>query len=1365
MIYIPPILVKSSTLKGINEYTKRKDEFLYSMLNDNQEDTSNFATINFENLFDENFKAIVLGEPGCGKSELITQIKNQGPERSKKIIDYSLTSYSENALIEFVKDGYEDSADNIFCFDALDEVDSNLFPKVVKFISSVNEEYPKSSIIVTCRSYYIDNNLSLIGILSDFQFILVDLFDEDRIKKFINQIIKKPNLKEFLFNKIKEDDKSVGIFPILKIPRYLTEICKVINDNNYEVNIIQEWKRTDYFEKAIYFKLQTDINKRKREIGLPNELEISQRMLEKLALIMEIKRTNRISKDEFISMLDDINSNINTSFLASFDIDLFVSRTLKKTDNYIEFHNTEFQEYLAAKEIIRLRSSEQVLYELIVDSDLGHIYSNWYDVLRFVVEMHPAILLPIANFLVNKRDGLADEQLLKLLKESNIKELSKNEKGRLFDIFYAYFQSHEVHLHNYVNYLTQLYTSENYVCFKQVIAKDEKMRYSYRIYNQFYLTSRLINEELFNEDQKEFWIREYVNYAKDKSDYEIQKASIYALADTKQGDLLIELKANVYGNTDVEKVYLSALSRTCPNERFSIELFFDGINKKYKEGVYGLLSVDKLEEVIYICNRLIDEDGLFKRFFYYSLYVSGYIEIPQILSKLWDSSPDIKIITSSLVKKMLSTNFLYRKEKELVFELVKLLKSKSSDYLFEYVEYFEDIWDITHSISILQFLISKDQLISFKAILTQKRDISFAEYVCESLLANIRNEDNSNPEKNDIYEEGRILFPEAYLNWETPKEEKIADCSIKIEKIRSLDDSNLNDSFKIVKIYRDSLFDIIDELDDDLKEKIKTAVKNILDLIDLDKLKIEKTSSSTFKIVCPTSYFFDQYVLTALELGLEEDLNAIYRNKLIDYLPIGYSNGPENKELLEKIYSLIGDLTDADKDRMYDRLNKREDDYTILHITHFFNVIDKYKLKQFKPLVEKYVEKENDDEYTAIKALSLLAEDFMEMEESFFIDIFNRFESDKIKKDSLGEIANKILILKYNNADAANWRFNYLKQNIYEIDDYYFEGTRGVSREEAEVMSPSFCDCFIESKRNDYVSQFYDLLEFSLTINTERKFWKYCHYLQTMVMVYFKVLNRKENLMTIRDKIKKHPNQIAVQQFKYLLREAELYVLNNSEPLEIQSAVECYNEIRLKRYLPIRNDRDLFDMVNKALLKLKNTIENEGLYRPLSDMASRSHISEDLIQKTLKVTLENELLKLGIRNSDIEREVNLYDNKRTDILVKYGFIGPIMLELKLLGNQEIQNSSQRIKYKEKLKQYIGGTHALYSYYLIFKVEDKPSDDKGFDAIEVEYKDIDNLYTLLFDCVKYNLIKKSKSDSIDNPLPPKMNGKKKKKNKK
>ena len=57
--------------------------------------------------------------------------------------------------------------------------------------------------------------------------------------------------------------------------------------------------------------------------------------------------------------------------------------------------------------------------------------------------------------------------------------------------------------------------------------------------------------------------------------------------------------------------------------------------------------------------------------------------------------------------------------------------------------------------------------------------------------------------------------------------------------------------------------------------------------------------------------------------------------------------------------------------------------------------------------------------------------------------------------------------------------------------------------------------------------------------------------------------------MVIREKIKNHSNQNAVQQFMPILREAELYILNNAETLEIQTAVESYNEIRHKRYLSI----------------------------------------------------------------------------------------------------------------------------------------------------------------------------------------------------
>ncbi len=84
---------------------------------------------------------------------------------------------------------------------------------------------------------------------------------------------------------------------------------------------------------------------------------------------MEINRTNRITIDEFVTILDDITSNINLAFLSNFNLSTFIDRLMKKTGDVIEFHNTEFQEYLAAKELIRIKSIDQVLFDLIVDPD------------------------------------------------------------------------------------------------------------------------------------------------------------------------------------------------------------------------------------------------------------------------------------------------------------------------------------------------------------------------------------------------------------------------------------------------------------------------------------------------------------------------------------------------------------------------------------------------------------------------------------------------------------------------------------------------------------------------------------------------------------------------------------------------------------------------------------------------------------------------------------------------------------------------------------------------------------------------------------------------------------------------------------
>ena len=106
---------------------------------------------------------------------------------------------------------------------------------------------------------------------------------------------------------------------------------------------------------------------------------------------------------------------------------------------------------------------------------------------------------------------------------------------------------------------------------------------------------------------------------------------------------------------------------------------------------------------------------------------------------------------------------------------------------------------------------------------------------------------------------------------------------------------------------------------------------------------------------------------------------------------------------------------------------------------------------------------------------------------------------------------------------------------------------------------------------------------------------------------------------------------------------------------------------------------------------------------------------------------------MGLEAVRVDREVTLQDNKRTDLLIRYGLCNPIMVELKLLHNDEIQSKKQRQAYRDKFIQYTNATNACLSVFWVFDVHKKGSDAARFKDLEVEYKDLDNTLILLTDC--------------------------------
>ena len=191
----------------------------------------------------------------------------------------------------------------------------------------------------------------------------------------------------------------------------------------------------------------------------------------------------------------------------------------------------------------------------------------------------------------------------------------------------------------------------------------------------------------------------------------------------------------------------------------------------------------------------------------------------------------------------------------------------------------------------------------------------------------------------------------------------------------------------------------------------------------------------------------------------------------------------------------------------------------------------------------------------------------------------------------------------------------------------------------------------------------------------------------------------------------------------------------------IHQSANIYNQLQAKTYEPIYHPIELLHTILDIVRnEVTEEIQQGGLYAPIQKLINGKQkeekdpdINEDLIQKMLKLSLENNLQKRGFRGTDIQREVELYDGKRYDFLIKYGFVGPIVVEIKLEHNKEMTSDEKRSEYKQKMQQYLRASSTKFGLYLVFKV--KPNRNDHFTTLMAEYSDINGLYIEQIDCTK------------------------------
>jgi len=234
-----------------------------------------------------------------------------------------------------------------------------------------------------------------------------------------------------------------------------------------------------------------------------------------------------------------------------------------------------------------------------------------------------------------------------------------------------------------------------------------------------------------------------------------------------------------------------------------------------------------------------------------------------------------------------------------------------------------------------------------------------------------------------------------------------------------------------------------------------------------------------------------------------------------------------------------------------------------------------------------------------------------------------------------------------------------------------------------------------------------------------------------------------DNLNKLRNLTKKYASTQNVNYFDQTIEQIESEYLSFLEkPISFGDATRKYKLIKEREYLDIAYPSELNTLVIDVINTDLRQWVDQGFYKVIGQLMAPEGSNvprEVLIQKTMVTQLEVFLLRRGLRPTDISiyREVQILNDKRVDILVNYGSIGSVMIEIKRAGNPDLSQGEIE-KYKnEKFIPYMEQTNSGYGIYLIY-LDDQKEKNKFPDTIKNvigAYKNLYNVEVIGIDCLE------------------------------
>jgi hypothetical protein len=1264
---------------------------------------------------------LVIGEPGVGKTLLLGKIKNHLEDQG---IATSVVNLRQPNAINQIEDSIKSAADmpRALLLDGLDEIQSSLFPAVLRKIEEVADHYD-GPIFISARWVFIARHSTS---FPQFRFIVVSPFTSSQVKEYLIATGLSEADTNALFHVLSFSHRML----VIQIPRYLHYFAEFWKRNG--LTDAMQVSRNELFEHFIYSKLELEDTKLSSD-----KRAITKRVLEKLALAMEIYQTNVISKDDLMTFFDELKSDLKLAALSQLAMEAFFEYSLLKNNgDTIEFENTEFQEYLAAKEITRFAAPGRAAFAFAADSDVHEIYPTWFNALTFLIDMEPDLFEQIIEFSgLHSRDfKIIDEGFFTFFGRIDPRNISAPLKRALFSDLIEYHSRTRQWLSAQLSaILSSFFDSSLEARLKlwvdAALDKHDPERYV-SLANVAHVVNVLLQDH--KPLDRSYWRKNLIAWVSDANENVVlRRQALSGLEALGDAGVINELPDLMGSEELLERAFISLCATLDPDNPKSFEHLVDAVRRDNVHAYQGLVSIKQPESIKKLFQLLIN-DATFRREF---LEQSSYFKDPDIsLANVIRSVNDDELIGLCKDALIAATHYdtAHRAEKSAFIRgLWRALKDRSqTDFILEMVHRLEKspngrsgfffsrtlFADVIDQADVLPYL---DLMITLKE-----------EHSAFAVLLEVKASGREGA--NEIFEAGRTRLPQLYEHWENERSKPVVTLEMqadnRLHEFRALLRPEPGFSTNVFAFYNRHASEPGPRLSAEDRARIVDLLTNTIFKINPLEHELtiteEQGGSRTYRM-SSTVHIFGEALTTARDIGFDV---RPFRQQILNYILFAYTGE------LRAIFELFTNIQQSEMTGILKIYKERTSDLWRHQPGSLTDAAEQYHVTAAAPILRDFVTEPQFDSH--VRQRALVVGDSLAPDLDFLKKIFTDYKSSSEASESaLALVANGLLITAHLNREAVEWRLAQIVDRA--VGFIQPSGAHSVGPIEEELtFSGTFARPLMELKSPDYLEDYLRLLDSAMPVwKKGSEFQAYAAYMWKIVYAYLDNLKEGRSylpLKKVEDKIARMQDQeganwLAAQMAA--LRRSYLSYLG--KPRTISEAIKKQNEAREFDDKKILNSADLFRHLQDALeTDLRRWIEGEGAYDVINfaDTKAIRQQHEKLIQKTLKTQLENILLRRGFQ-IEVVREPQLLNEKRPDFLVRYGFAGPIVIEVKLTSNADLIGSKieESASYKS-MRTYMQGFGSLHGIFLIVK----NTDANNLPVVKTAFEKIPNVWVSVFD---------------------------------